>query len=232
MAIRKIIEISEGSCTGCGRCVSVCAEGAIELQAGKAKVVRDVFCDGFGACLGECPTGALKIIEREAEPFDEGAAKQNLERRKGEVNDRSVPEMAIVPGNDERMDSGPKGQKLRNWPIQLRLQSPHAPYFRDAHLLLAADCTAFAISPVNEDLFRDRVLIVGCPKLDDTNDYIKKLAEILKDNDIKDIFILHMEVPCCGQLKGLVRKALTGSGKDIPIVSMTVRRNGEITEDL
>ncbi len=177
MAIRKIIEINEGACTGCGRCVSACAEGAIELQGGKAKVVRDVFCDGFGACLGECPTGALKMIEREAEPFDEGAAKKNVERRKDEVPDRTVPQMAIVPGNDERMTSGPQDQKLRNWPIQLRLQSPHAPYFKGAHLLLAADCTAFAISQANDDLFKDKVLIIGCPKLDDTKGYIEKLAE-------------------------------------------------------
>lgn len=232
MAVRKIIEIDEALCNGCGKCVEACAEGAIEIRGEKAKVVRDMFCDGFGACLGECPQGALRIVEREAEPFDEEAAKRHVEAksRPKECGCPSAAPMMMRPMAGPVSPTG-EGSELTNWPIQMRLVSPNAPYFRDASLLLAGDCTAFAFAAMHPDLIRGRTTVIGCPKLDENEEFIDKLAAILSGNKIKDVTVVHMEVPCCGQMKRLVHEARKRSGSTVPVVAYTVRRTGELVKD-
>jgi len=229
MAVRKIIEIDESKCTGCGLCVEACAEGAVEIVGGKAKVIRDALCDGFGACLGECPEGALRIVEREAEAFDEEAAKRHIEARKGSCP--SAGPMVLRPMEGVVEPSGKGGSQLTNWPIKMDLVNPQAPYFKDARLLLAGDCTAFAFAAMHPDFIRGRVTVIGCPKLDDTAAYISKLADILSANAIRDITVVHMEVPCCGNLRRLIEEAVQRAGSSVPVRSYTVRRTGELLED-
>ncbi|MBI0583020.1 MAG: 4Fe-4S binding protein [Methanomassiliicoccus sp.] len=232
MTVRKIVEIDEMLCNGCGQCVEACAEGAIEIRGGKAKVVSDVFCDGLGACLGECPQGALKIVEREAEEFDEEAAMKHVGSKKGAAGQgcpSAVP-MIMGPRSAPAAPSG-EGSELTNWPIQMRLVSPNAPYFRDASLLLAGDCTAFAFAAMHPGFIRGRTTVIGCPKLDDNEEFIAKLSAILSANSIKDIALVHMEVPCCGQMKRLVQEARKRSGSAAPVRSYTIRRTGELVED-
>ncbi len=232
MAVRKIIKIDESRCDGCGKCVDACAEGAIEIRDGKAKIVKDMFCDGFGACLGECPQGALTIEEREADPFDEEAAKRHVEESRAPPScgcPSAVPmllrplEAASTPTED--------GSELVNWPIQMGLVSPNAPYFRGARLLLAGDCTAFSFASMHPSFIRGRTTVIGCPKLDDNQEYVEKLSAILGANDIKDITILHMEVPCCGQLRRLVKEAMGKAGSSAPITSYTIGRTGALVKD-
>lgn len=232
MTVRKIIEIDEALCNGCGRCVDACAEGAIEIREGKARVVRDMFCDGFGACLGECPQDALRIVEREAEPFDEEAAKKHVGSGKASEN-RSCPSavpMVMRPMAGPIAPTG-EGSELTNWPIQMRLVSPNAPYFKDASLLIAGDCTAFAFAAMHPDLIRGRTTIIGCPKLDENEEFIDKLSSILSANPIRDITVVHMEVPCCGQMKRLVHEARKRSGSAVQVTAYTVRRTGELVKD-
>lgn len=230
MAVRKIIEVDEERCTGCGQCVEACAEGAMEIREGKARVVRDSFCDGFGACLGECPEGALRIVEREAEEFDEEAAKEHVERMKRGSCPSAQP-MVLRPMEAAVAPSAEGGSELTNWPIQMRLVGPMAPYLKDSQLLLAGDCTAFAFAAMHPDFIRGRVTIIGCPKLDENEEYVGKLSEILSLNKVKDITVVHMEVPCCANLRRLVDRAVDRSKASLPIRSYTVRRNGELTED-
>lgn len=232
MATRKIIKIDESKCNGCGQCVDACAEGAIEIRDGKAKVVRDMYCDGLGACLGECPQGALSIEEREAEPFDEEAAMEHVAKQKQPQRQgcpSAVP-MVLRPSGAPSAPSG-EGSELANWPIQMRLVSPSAPFFRGARLLLAGDCTAFAFAAFHRDFIRGRVTVIGCPKLDDQEEYVEKLSSILSANDIEDLSLVHMEVPCCGQMKRLVAEAVKRAGARVPVTSYTVRRSGELAED-
>jgi ferredoxin len=232
MAVRKIIEIDEGLCNGCGKCVEACAEGAIEIRGGKAKVIKDMFCDGFGACLGECPQGALSIVEREAEPFDEEAAKEHVENHKEPAScgcPSAVP--MIMKPMAGPVASGGEGSELTNWPIQMRLVSPNAPYFKDARLLLAGDCTAFALASMHPSFIRGRTTVIGCPKLDDNEEFIDKLASILSQNTIKDLTVIHMEVPCCGQMKRLVHEARRRANSQVPVAAYTVRRTGILVKD-
>jgi Pyruvate/2-oxoacid:ferredoxin oxidoreductase delta subunit len=228
MAVRKIIEIDESKCDGCGQCVLACAEGAIEIRDGKAKVISDNLCDGLGACLGDCPQGALVIVEREADEFDEEAVKAHLSTQSKGCP--SAGTMVLRPMGDVGTPSQ-GGSELTTWPIKMQLVNPSAPYFKDASLLLAGDCTAFAFASMHPDFIKGRVVVIGCPKLDDNDDYVNKLSQILSSNDVKDIALVHMEVPCCGGLKRLVDMAVRRASSSVPIRSYTVRRSGELLED-
>ena len=217
-AMRKIIKIDESLCNGCGECITACAEGAIELRDGKARVVSDSFCDGLGACLAVCPQGALKIEERDAAQFDECAARAH----------KKTATVKPFHKHDMTKKGEPGENELCGWPIQMSLVRPWAPYLKGAHLLVAGDCTAFAYPEIQKDFIRGRVVLVGCPKLDDTGPFVEKLAEILRQNVIMDIAVLHMTVPCCSQLVTLVGEAVKRSGKDVPIKSHVVGIDGKL----
>ena len=211
--MRKVIKIDQLLCNGCGECITACAEGAIELKNGKARVVSDSFCDGLGACLRVCSEGALTIEEREASQFDEKAAREGTKA--------DFLQEKIKPGEDS-------ANELCGWPVQMRLVRPWAPYLKDASLLVAGDCTAFAYPAIQQDFIKGRVALVGCPKLDETEPFVEKLAEILKANEICDIAVLHMTVPCCAQLVELVAEAVRRSGKDVPQKSYVVGIDGKL----
>lgn len=203
--IRKIIQIDEEKCNGCGLCAEACHEQAIGMVEGKAKLLRDDYCDGLGDCLPACPTGAITFTEREAAAYDEEAVKQNKEKQQDSFSKKTP----------------------RQWPVQIKLVPVTAPYFENAGLLVAADCTAYAYAKFHEDFMRDKITIIGCPKLDQI-DYTKKLAEIIRQNNIKSVTIARMEVPCCGGLELAVKNALQESGKFIPWQIVTISINGEI----
>ena len=253
MVLRKIIKIDESLCTGCGNCTIACAEGAIKMVEGKARVVSDKFCDGLGACIGECPAGALTIEERETEEFEEMAAKAHLksEEAKGlhvkmdtKIDDRhelpvmapcsisfgKSPEIVAETGPGQHMHKlGPTSQ-LSSWPIQMRLAHTNAPYFKNSRLLIVADCSAYAC-PSIADFIKGKVVLIGCPKLDETKPFVEKLTEILHTNDILDITILHMEVPCCSNLVRLVFEAVKRSGKKIPLIQYVCMIGGSATKE-
>jgi ferredoxin len=273
---RKIIEIDEKKCNGCGLCIPDCPEGALQIIDEKARLVSDLFCDGLGACIGSCPKGAIKIVEREAEPYQErkvmeriveqgtNVIKAHLEHLKehGEegylkeaidyLEEKGIdnpldgarseehPLPCGCPGSavmdlrdkkgtdDKNTDSGERREsELRQWPIQLTLAHPGAPYFRDADLLIAADCAAFAYADFHQDFLRGRSLIIGCPKLDDVESYIEKMAEIFKTNNLKSITLVHMEVPCCFGLQHIVERAMELSGKKIPLKTSIITVDGK-----
>jgi len=246
---RNIIKIDEEKCNGCGICITACHEGALQLIDGKAKLISESYCDGLGACLPECPTGAISIEEREADAFNEEAVKANIEKAKiqnGEVKPAPVKPLACgcpgsharaierkpatyIPNEPARHNEKPESQ-LRQWPCQIKLVSPQAPYFENAHLLVAADCTAFAYANIHEDFIRNKITIIGCPKLDEV-DYSEKLAAILSYNNIKSVTVLRMEVPCCGGISNAVKNALIKSGKMIPWSVITVTTDGNIVKD-
>jgi len=211
--IRKIVHIDEEKCTGCGLCAKACHEGAIAMIDGKAHLVRDDYCDGLGDCLPACPADAISIIEREAASYDEGAVAAHLEAR--ERREAETPEIASSPS------------ELRNWPVQIKLAPTHAPYFDGANLLIAADCTAFSYGSFHRDFIRNRMVLVGCSKLDGV-DYTEKLTEIIRDNDVASITVCRMEVPCCGGLEHFARQALEASGKHTPWQVVTFSLQGEI----
>ena len=236
MGVRNIIKIDESRCNGCGECITSCAEGAIELKEGKARVVSDRFCDGLGACLVACPEGALTIVERESEMFDEKAAKMHQKSAKPNRDENAITpctaSISLSPDrfalsiiNGAKKDDDNRNQ-LSGWPIQMRLVRPWAPYLKGASLLVAGDCTAFAYPEIQKDFIKGRIALVGCPKLDDTGPFVAKLAEILKSNEIKDITVLHMTVPCCTELVGLVAEAVKRSGIDVPQKSFVVGIDG------
>ena len=208
--IRKMIRIDEEKCNGCGVCASACHEGAIEMIDGRAKLVRENFCDGFGDCLPGCPTGAITFEEREAPAYDEEAV--NRAKR-------------------EKAESASTGMepRLMNWPVQIKLAPIQAPYFEDAKLLIAADCAAYAYANFHAEFIRDKVTIIGCPKLDSV-DYSEKLTEIIRCNDIRSITIVRMEVPCCGGIEMAAKKALQASGKFLPWQVVTISIDGKILE--
>ena len=228
---RKIIKIDEEKCTGCGECVLSCAEGAIVIKDGKAKVVKDMYCDGLGACLGHCPEGAISIEEREADPFDEEAAKAYVAATKGQEPQScsSSSPMTIMP-QAAPAASGDNPAQLMNWPIQLHLVPEVAPTYKGASLLIAADCAGFALGSLQRDFIAGKVTIIACPKLDDVQTYVGKLSRIFANNDIKDLTLLRMEVPCCGGLRRMVTEALRLSGKDIPLQEHIVERFGKVTK--
>jgi ferredoxin len=230
MVNRKIIKIDRSLCTGCGNCVTACAEGAIELRGGKAEVVSETFCDGLGACLGECPTGALTIVEREAPEFSESAVKEHLQKKKDlTITPCACPSSGPRMFNIKEETTGTlpsSTSQLSTWPIQLRLVPTNAPYLWNASLLIAADCTAFACGSMQDQFMKGRVALIGCPKLDDNDAYVQKLSDIFSANPIKDIVLVHMEVPCCRQLKRLVLTALQRSGRQVPLTEYVVKVEG------
>ncbi|HGE72960.1 TPA: 4Fe-4S ferredoxin [Candidatus Poribacteria bacterium] len=244
---RKIVSIDEEKCNGCGQCVIACAEGAIEIIDGKAKLVSDIYCDGLGACLGECPVGAITIIEREAQEFDEKATEEHLKKIKGQkqpqqqTQKHSEHQGHSCPGSLMRELRRSESSKevpveatpseLLNWPVQLKLVSPHAPYFKGADLLLVADCVPFALADFHSRFLRGKPVIIGCPKLDDADFYINKLAQIIKNSSLNSLTVVHMEVPCCSGLTYIANEAIDASGADIQVDDVTISISGEVLED-
>ena len=248
---RQVIRIDEELCNGCGLCVPSCAEGAIRIIDGKARLVSDKYCDGLGACLGECPMGALSIEERETDEFDESAVAAHLKSIGREPAPHAhdhlqTPEPAHHVGCpssrmlDFRDEESPKAandgdtarqeSELRQWPVKIDLVNPSAPYFQDADLLVAADCAPFAFANIHPDFIKGRTVIIGCPKLNDLTAYIEKLTLITARNDIKSITVLMMEVPCCFGLVHAVKEAIAASGREIPVTAKVVTLRGEIED--
>lgn len=227
--IRKIIKIDEEKCNGCGACVSACHEGAIGLVDGKAKLLRDDYCDGLGDCLPTCPTGAITFEKREAADYNEKAVMENKLKKHGIAHHGGCPGSRL--GRIMHEHSSPNEVKaesrLSQWPVQIKLVPVNAPYFNGADLLIAADCTAFAYGNFHNDFIKDKITLIGCPKLDSV-DYSEKLTAILTVNDIRSITVVRMEVPCCGGIQMAVQKALDASSKRIPLNVTVISTDGKI----
>ena len=202
MVKRAIVQIDEEKCNGCGECVPGCAEDALKIINGKARLVNDIYCDGLGACLGTCPQDAIRVIEREAPAFDEEATRKYKKSQK-------------------------RPSRLHNWPVQLNLVNPHAPFLKNADLLIMSDCVPVASPDWQGTLLKGQVVLVGCPKFDDVPAYLAKLTEIFRNNDVKRVTIVHMEVPCCSGLAGLVSKAIKDAGKNTPVERLVISVEGE-----
>jgi NAD-dependent dihydropyrimidine dehydrogenase PreA subunit len=269
MAVRKIVHIDEEKCNGCGLCIPNCAEGALQVVDGKAKLVSDVYCDGLGACLGHCPQDAIQIIEREAVEFDEKAVEEYLKSKQEEEKNMEEKKINNNEGcgcsngghnhGNQGMNHGHHGHagypggcpgsmmrqigkkeveddnikvtsKLSQWPVQLMLVPPTAPYFKGADLLVTADCVPFAYGNYHNDFLKDKAVVVGCPKLDDIEYYTQKLAEIIKINDLESITVLRMEVPCCGGIAFATKTARDMAGSDIPVKVVTIGIEGDIVK--
>lgn len=239
---RKIIEIDEDLCTGCGQCIMQCAEGALEIVDGKAKIVSDKFCDGLGACLGECPTGALKIIKREADDFDEKAVEEHLTTLKKADKPSEESAACGCPSATMQSFSRPmpyisvsepvahenQSSELTHWPVQIRLVPPNAPFLKNADLLVAADCTPIAYRSFHKDFLEGRVIMVGCPKFDDAAAYVDKFAELFSQSSVKSVTVVVMEVPCCQGLPLMVKRGMDMAGKNVPMDLAIVSVRGEI----
>ena len=226
--LRRIIEIDEHKCNGCGACAAACHEGAIAMVNGKAKLMRDDYCDGLGDCLPTCPTGAITFVEREAAAYDEAAvlaAKANKQAA-APCGCPGSGARAIQRQNVPSAPAAPQSQ-LRQWPVQMKLVPVNAPWFDGADLLIAADCTAYAYANFHQEFIRGRITLTGCPKLDGV-DYSVKLTEILRSNDIRSVTVVRMEVPCCGGIENAVRTAVRNSGKQIPCAVVTISTDGHI----
>jgi len=241
--LRKIIEIDDELCDGCGQCIPSCAEGALEVIDGKARMIADKLCDGLGACLGECPTGALKVIEREADEFDEEAVEEHLEEREKKTSKEkqdmpcgcpSTHIQTFVPigAHPETQISATAGAEsaLSHWPIQIRLIPPKAPFLKGADLLVLADCVAVAYANLHKEFINGKVVMMGCPKFDDAQGYIEKFTDIFKIAGIKSITSVYMEVPCCSALPMIVQKGLEASGQEIPMNEVVISTRGKVLE--
>lgn len=237
---RKIVQIDTEKCSGCGACAAACHEGAIAMVNGKARLIRDDYCDGLGDCLPACPVDAIAIIEREAAPYDDKAVKARqaeLKKRQGESLPCGCPgamakRLGKIDRGDETGGTAPSldpPSRLGQWPVQIKLVPVNAPYFDGERLLVAADCTAYAYAGFHERFIKGRVTLVGCPKLDMV-DYSEKLTEILRRNDIRDVTVVRMEVPCCGGMENAVKTALKNSGKLIPWQVVTISTDGRILD--
>ena len=234
---RRIINIDEEKCNGCGACAQACHEGAIGMVNGKAKLLRDDYCDGLGDCLPTCPTGAITFVEREAAEYDEKAVLENKRKKLAAAIPHGCPghqlrrfERAEEESNDEAKSEHRSVSRLGQWPCQIKLVPVNAPYFNGAKLLRAADGTAYAYADMHEDFMKGKITLIGCPKLDDT-DYSEKLTEIIATNDIKSMAVVRMEVPCCGGLEAAAKKALQASGKFIPWQVVTLSLDGKIKDN-
>lgn len=230
--IRKIITINEEKCNGCGLCAEACHEGAIGMVSGKAKLLRDDYCDGLGDCLPACPTGAITFEEREAADYDEAAVEAHKAKRAAAKFKAKESGAADASGSAAATDAAnaagspaPIESQLANWPVQIKLAPIQAPYFEDADLLIAADCSAYAYGNFHKDFIEGKITLMGCPKLDMV-DYSEKLTEMFASNTIRSITLTRMEVPCCGGLEYAVKQAIAASGKDIPLKVVTIGING------
>ncbi|MFC1925301.1 ATP-binding protein [Chloroflexota bacterium] len=236
--LRKIVKIDEEKCNGCGVCVPACAEGAIQVIDGKARLISEIYCDGLGACLGECPEGALTIEERESDEFDEEEVKHYLETKKPDSEplpcgcpSATVTQFGTGKGCDDyaytETEATPRSM-LGHWPVQLTLVPPAAPFLQGADLVLAADCVPFAYAGFHQEFLRDHALLVACPKLDDYQAHLAKLTDILRHSSVNSITVVHMVVPCCSGLLQMAKQAISGSGKEIPLKEVTVGVRGEL----
>ncbi|MGC8736885.1 MAG: ATP-binding protein [Dissulfurimicrobium sp.] len=246
--LRKIIEIDEALCNGCGKCVPSCAEGAIQIIDGKARLVAERYCDGLGACLGECPQGALRIVERVADDFDEEAAHRHLSgpmpaETKGAIQGAALgcgcpstlvqefgPQKDACARANQPVNFGSLRSALTHWPVQIRLVPPAAPFLKGADLLVAADCTAFSYPAFHMDLLPGKVLLIGCPKFDNAHEYVERFIEIFKKAQIKSLTTVIMEVPCCSSMLGILNKAMEGAGVSIPLKKIVVSARGELLD--
>lgn len=235
MALRNIVVIDEQKCNGCGQCIDACAEAAIKLIDGKAKLISDIYCDGLGACLGECPQGAITIEQRDAAEFDEKATEEHIQQTKKQT---SQPQ-CTCPGTmtqtlrkNASADVGPLDvpSQLSQWPVQLNLVSPSASYFKEADLLLVADCVPFAMGDFHAKILKGNPIAVGCPKLDDSQHYIDKLAEIITQSNLNTLTVVHMMVPCCSGLTHIAKMAIEKSGQKMTFQDMTVSLEGRILQ--
>lgn len=234
--IRRIIQIDDKKCNGCGACASACHEGAIGMINGKARLLRDDYCDGLGDCLPACPTGAISFVEREAAAYDEKAVQENLQRK---TNHSSSASHTGCPGHQLHLFSHTAHydtsagvthiSQLGQWPCQIKLVPVNAPYFNGAKLLIAADCTAFAYANLHQEFMKGKITLIGCPKLDQI-DYSEKLTQIIQNNNIQSVTVIRMEVPCCGGLESAAKKALQDSGKFIPWQVVTISVDGNILD--
>ena len=232
MGIRNIVKIDEEKCNGCGQCVTACAEGAIEIVNGKARLVSEIYCDGLGACIGHCPEDAITIEQRQAEEFDEEATKAHLAQESKKQTDFVCPGMAVQQLEVKRPTTDSTIQvpsQLRQWPVQLKLIPPTAPYFNNSDLLLVADCVPFAMGDFHNRFLKDKTIAVGCPKLDDVDFYIEKLGAILKANKLNSLTVIHMEVPCCSGLAHIARQAIAKTGIEISFEDVTINLQGNVS---
>ena len=234
--VRRIIEIDQEKCNGCGACAAACHEGAIGMVNGTATLLRDDYCDGLGDCLPTCPTGAITFVEREAAAYDEEAVKANMAAKKASAGGCSggcpgsqSHAIRSAPVQEAPVVHSEVRSRLMQWPIQLKLLPIQAPFYQGAKLLVAADCTAFSRADFHERFMKGRITVIGCPKLDE-GDYTEKLTEILRLNDIREVTVVRMEVPCCGGIQRAVETALRASGKFIPWQVVTLSRDGRILD--
>ena len=232
--VRKIIKIDEAKCNGCGACIPNCAEGALQLIDGKAKLISETYCDGLGACLGECPQGAITIEEHEAEVFDEAATKRHLQTKEPATDEipcgcasANVTQFEVSKNCETAGDTEARQpSRLVHWPVQLTLVPPTAPFLKRADLLLAADCAPFACASFHQDFLKDHALVIACPKLDDFQAHLSKLTEILRQASPRSLNVVHMEVPCCAGLTHMAKQAILASGKSIPMREITIGIRG------
>lgn len=227
--VRRIIQINEEKCNGCGACAAACHEGAIEMVGGKARLIRDDYCDGLGDCLPTCPTGAITFVEREAAAYDEAAVKEKMRKKQTPTGCPGHQMHCFAPKPAAPSHAPELPPQLGQWPCQIKLVPVNAPYFQGAKLLIAADCTAFAYANLHQDFMQGKITLIGCPKLDNV-DYSEKLAQIIQNNDIQSVTIVRMEVPCCGGLENAAKKAIQASGKFLPWQVVTISIDGKILD--